>query len=48
MAHQETGLSKLLAQESEQAKRERIRAEERKAHAARTTELLKQRYGVED
>jgi hypothetical protein len=40
-------VGKLIVQESEQARRERISAEERKSHAARTMEALKQRFGLE-
>jgi hypothetical protein len=35
-------------EETAQARVERIRVEERKRHAALTTEQLKQRYGVEE
>jgi hypothetical protein len=34
--------------ETEQARVERVRVVERKAHAARTTEELKRRFGVEE
>jgi hypothetical protein len=48
MAENETGSSKLAERVSEQQKREHIAADERKRHAARTTEQLKERYGAED
>jgi hypothetical protein len=48
MAQQETGLSKLIARETEQQRVEKIRNDERKAHARRTTEMLKDRFGVPD
>jgi hypothetical protein len=36
---------KLIVQETEQQRVERVRVEERKAHAARTMEILAARYG---
>ena len=50
MAQQkETGLSKLIARETEQQRVERIRVDERKRAAARTQEQLRARFGgVED
>jgi hypothetical protein len=40
-------VGKLIAQETEQQRVERVRVGERKRHAALTTEALKQRFGVE-
>lgn len=48
MAQHETGLSKLIARQTEQTRRKHLAADERKRHAARTTEELKRRYGVAD
>jgi hypothetical protein len=39
---------KPIAPETEQQRTERIRAEERKAHAARTQEALRRRFGVDE
>jgi hypothetical protein len=44
----ETGLLKLVTTVTEQQKREHIAADERKRHAARTNEMLKNRFGVPD
>jgi hypothetical protein len=35
-------------EETEQQRVERIRVEERKRHAATTSDILKQRYGIEE
>jgi len=44
----EIPLQKLIVKETEQQRVERVRVEERKRHAALSTELLKQRYGIEE
>lgn len=41
-------MSKLIAEENEQQRVERVRVEERKRHAATTADALRQRYGVEE
>jgi hypothetical protein len=44
----QSSISKLIAQETEQQRVERVRVEERKRHAARTAEELEKRFGVAD
>jgi hypothetical protein len=41
-------VAKLVAQETEQARVERVRVEERKRHAERTMQQLRGRFGVPD
>jgi hypothetical protein len=44
----QTSILKLILQETEQQRTERVRNEERKRMAARTAEELEQRFGVEE
>jgi ribosomal protein L19E len=46
MAGTRDGVRKLIERETVKQKSERVAHEERKAHAARTAELLRARYGI--